>query len=61
MSSDLAQAIGKVPVLTGQSNYREWQIKVKATARLANVWKAITGTDKPIVATEATNVAAVGF
>jgi hypothetical protein len=58
MSSDLAQAIGKVPVLTGQSNYREWQIEVKATARLANVWKAITGTDKPVVATEAADVAA---
>lgn len=45
MSSDLAQAVGKVPVLTGQANYREWALEVKAAARFATIWKTIQGTD----------------
>ena len=48
MSSDLAQAIGKVPILTGQANYREWALEIKAAARFANIWKAIQGTDQAI-------------
>ena len=48
MSSDLAQTIGKVPILTGQSNYHKWSIKIKAATHFANVWKAIQGTNKAI-------------
>ena len=57
MSSDLVQALGKVPILQGQSNYREWSIEVKATARFAGVWPAIQGTDAAI-SKEAADVAA---
>ena len=46
MSSDLALAVGRVPLLTGQSNYREWAIEVKSAAQLANIYKALAGTDK---------------
>ena len=58
MSSDLAQSLGKVPILLGQSNYREWSIEVKATARFTGVWQAIQGTDKA-VSTDAADVAAL--
>jgi len=43
----------------GQSNYREWSIEVKATARFTGTWQAIQGTDKAVVSTDATDVAAL--
>ena len=56
MSSDIIQALSKVPVLTGQANYREWALEIKAAARFANVWNAILGKDKAI-STDAADVA----
>ena len=47
-SNDLTQSIGKVPVLTGHSNYREWALDVKATARIGGLYKSLLGTDKAI-------------
>ena len=58
MSSDLTQVISKVPLLTGQANYREWALEIKAAARFSNVWKALQGTDKAI-SSDAADVAAL--
>ena len=43
MSKDLN--LGNIPVLQGQSNYREWSLEVRATAQLGGFWKAIIGTN----------------
>jgi gag-polypeptide of LTR copia-type/Zinc knuckle len=58
MSSDIIHALSKVPILSGQANYREWALEIKAAARFANVWKAIQGIDKA-VSTDAAEVAAL--
>lgn len=56
--SDLVKAISKVPTLTGQANYREWSLEIKAAARCGMVWKTIQGTDKPVNDKDADSVAA---
>ena len=68
MSSELAQTIGKVPTLTGQTNYRVWALEIKAAARFATIWKTIQGTDtatsserSDIVALEAREEKAIGL
>jgi hypothetical protein len=33
--------LGNIPVLQGQSNYREWSLEVRATTQLGGFWKAI--------------------
>ena len=37
--------LSTIPVLHGQTNYREWSLEVKATAQLGGFWKAIVGTN----------------
>ena len=68
MSFEFAQTIGKVPTLTGQANYREWALEIKAAARFATVWKPIKSTDKAtsseradIVTLEAREEKAIGL
>jgi len=58
MSSDIVHALSKLPILSGQANYREWALEIKAAARFANVWKAILGTDQA-VSTDPAEVAAL--
>ena len=48
MSSDLARAMSNVPILVGQTNYREWNLQIKSTARYSSIWKAIQGKDKAV-------------
>ncbi|KAF9645617.1 hypothetical protein BDM02DRAFT_3119960, partial [Thelephora ganbajun] len=46
MSSSTKPDLSSIPLLTGQSNYREWSLEVKSTAQLGGFWKAILGTNK---------------
>ncbi|KAF9648212.1 hypothetical protein BDM02DRAFT_3115680 [Thelephora ganbajun] len=45
MSSSTKPDLSSIPLLTGQSNYREWSLEVKSTAQLGGFWKAILGTN----------------
>ena len=46
MSSDLSHIAAKVTVLTGKSNYRDWAVDLKATAKMGGFWNAYIDKNK---------------